>query len=945
MAICPTPTITATPITTPIGPGWFITVDCPGSAYIHYWTNIDPELIVDTPSVSFEYDAPSVIVSAWAFNPFTGLTMSATAVVSFPIPPPKQVATPTFTPVAGNYSSPKYVEILCATPDAAIIYTIDGTTPSETNGYRYDGFYVAVSSSTNLQAIACYTGMIDSAVASAQYNFWTPPPELYDTLNGGTFSVNYLIQLIDANSLATIIYTIDGSAPTHSGSTVTNGFIYTSSGIWLNTPQVDTFVHAVAFSGTDPDSSRAVFGPFTIDGTTSTTAAATPTLSPPPGTYPINTIITMSDSTPGAFGMFTIDGSLPLFRPGNIGGGIGSLFYNFPASVDIGTTPGTVELRVIAGVQGLNPSPDAGGAYTFFEVCATPGLNPPPGTYSSTQTVTIGCATLGATIRYTTDGSTPSETNGTIYTGVVSVPLGTVLRAIAYLPGMIDSPVVGGLYANSTLQCATPTFSPAAGTFTSTQQVTITSATAGASIVFTIDGTFPNDSDNPYIWNGTLYTSPVNVGQSLTIKAVAYKDGMTDSAMASATYVINYDPGPGPADSPWPMIGHDAQRTRCSQYSGFTTPPMIKWKYAGSFNVEFEPVIGTDGTVYVTDGSLLAVNPDGTLKWTYTNSLFTINCTPALASDGTIYVIDARGYLIAINADGTLKWSLQVMPGITCTTVTSPIIAPDGTLYLITLPNTYQSPCYMLAIHPDGTIKWTVTLQYLNTSPTIPNCISGMSPSLDAAGNIYTGQGVWGPVYGGYGYTYYAVIYNPNGTVNSSYESPAAFSISLNNQVNDVHGHVPGCVGQSGMLFIAGIVAPNPNNLSNWMFLDNVNTSAPALAADGSIYYGTYYGPQANKADGSTAWVPNNWGDTFTPTVDHQGNVFFGSTDYLMWAYDHFENTWWNFDCDGQNVTSILTIGTDGTIYVMGEYYLYALAASPTPPAIPAVIWHRSTIF
>jgi hypothetical protein len=861
--------------------------------------------------------------------------MSATAVVSFPIPPPTQVATPTFVPVAGYYSSPKYVEILCATPDAAIIYTIDGTTPSETNGYRYDGFYVVVSSSTNLQAIACYTGMIDSAVASAQYNFWTPPPELYDTLDGGIFSSNYLIQLIDANSLATIIYTLDGSAPTHSGSTVTNGFIYTSSGIWLNTPQVDTFVHAMAFFGTDPESVRVAFGPFTIGATTSTTA--TPTLSPPPGTYPINTIITISDSTPGAFGLFTLDGDLPSFDGGNIGSDIGSgngsMFYNFPVNVDIGTTPGTVELRVIAGVLGSNPSPDASGAYTLFEVCATPVLNPPPGTYSSTQTVAIGCAKLGATIRYTTDGSTPSETNGTIYTDVVSVPLGTVLRAIAYLPGLIDSPVVGGLYANSILQCATPTFSPAAGTFTSTQQVTITSATAGASIVFTIDGTFPNDSVNPFIWNGTLYTSPVNVGQSLTIKAVAYKDGMTDSAMASATYVINYDPGPGPADSPWPMIGHDAQRTRCSQYSGFTKPPMIKWKYAGSFNSEFEPVIGTDGTIYVTDGSLLAVNPDGTLKWTYTNSLFTINCTPALASDGTIYVIDARGYLIAINADGTLKWSLQVMPGITCITVTSPIIAPDGTVYIIVLPNSYQSPCYMLAIHYDGTVKWNRILSgYISGMDIYHVANTGQGPSLDASGNIYTAQEFWGA-----GYTnYYAEIYNPDGTLNSSYESPAAFSIQQN---------YDGCVGQGGMLFIAGLVVPNPNDLSHWLYLDGGDTSAPALAADGSIYYGTYYGPQANKADGSTAWVQNNWGSTSTPTVDHQGNVFFGSTYYLMWAYDHFENTWWNFDCDGQTETSIPTIGTDGTIYVTGEGYLYALAASPTPPAIPAVIWHRSTIF
>ena len=48
---------------------------------------------------------------------------------------------------------------------------------------------------------------------------------------------------------------------------------------------------------------------------------------------------------------------------------------------------------------------------------ATPTFTPPAGNYSSTQSVTISTTTPGASIRYTTDGSTPSSTTGTVYSG------------------------------------------------------------------------------------------------------------------------------------------------------------------------------------------------------------------------------------------------------------------------------------------------------------------------------------------------------------------------------------------------------------------------------------------------------------------------------------------------------------------------------------------------
>ncbi len=106
---------------------------------------------------------------------------------------------------------------------------------------------------------------------------------------------------------------------------------------------------------------------------------------------------------------------------------------------------------------------------------AAPVFSPAGGTYTSTQNVTITSATSSAAIRYTTDGSAPSETAGTLYTGTpVSIGSTTTLNAIAYESGFTDStsdqcdlhdqPAAPGGHVGQ----------PRAGTYTSAQNVTIT---------------------------------------------------------------------------------------------------------------------------------------------------------------------------------------------------------------------------------------------------------------------------------------------------------------------------------------------------------------------------------------------------------------------------------------------------------------------------------------
>ena len=79
---------------------------------------------------------------------------------------------------------------------------------------------------------------------------------------------------------------------------------------------------------------------------------------------------------------------------------------------------------------------------------------------------------------------------------------------------------------------ATPTFSPAAGTYTEVQNVEINCTTDGATIYYTTDGNDPTTSS-------AVYSTAIEVAQNMTIKAMAVKEGMTNSNVATAEYIIN----------------------------------------------------------------------------------------------------------------------------------------------------------------------------------------------------------------------------------------------------------------------------------------------------------------------------------------------------------------------------------------------------------------------
>src|SRR5208283_489983 len=135
------------------------------------------------------------------------------------------------------------------------------------------------------------------------------------------------------------------------------------------------------------------------------------------------------------------------------------------------------------------------------------------GTYTAPQTLTLSTTTPGATINYTLDGTKPSETAGTLYTAPIAISGTTTVKAIAYATGLTDSTVATATY---TIKAVAPSFSPAGGTYTAPQTVTLTTTTPGAHINYTLDGTAPSDTA------GTLYTAPISISGTTTVKAIAF---------------------------------------------------------------------------------------------------------------------------------------------------------------------------------------------------------------------------------------------------------------------------------------------------------------------------------------------------------------------------------------------------------------------------------------
>ncbi len=321
----------------------------------------------------------------------------------------------------------------------------------------------------------------------------------------GSYGPAQTVTISDATSGVTIYYTTNGTTPTTASSA------YSSP---ITVSATETLKALATHSG--DNNSAVASAVYTING-----AVATPGFSPAAGAYGPAQSVTISDATSGATIYYTTNGTTPTTA---------SSVYSSAITVSV-----TEILEALATKASYSNSAVGSAVYTINGAVATPGFSPAAGTYSSAQTVTITDSTSGATIYYTTNGTTPT-TASTAYSSAITVSATETLEALATKAGYSNSAVGSAAYTISVTQVATPGFSPAAGTYSSSQSVTISDATSGAAIYFTTNGSTPTTASS-------VYSSAISVTATETLKAIATHSGDTNSAVGSAVYTISSGSG------------------------------------------------------------------------------------------------------------------------------------------------------------------------------------------------------------------------------------------------------------------------------------------------------------------------------------------------------------------------------------------------------------------
>ena len=314
---------------------------------------------------------------------------------------------------------------------------------------------------------------------------------------------------------------------------------------------------------------------FTISGTTghrrlasvkvtfstSAAAVATPTFSLPNGTYVGTQSVGINCETTDATIYYTIDGTDPTSE---------STQYTGTISIT-----GSCTVKAIA-IKGSDKSSIATAKYTIVSISHA-GTEADPYTvadarvaidanYGVTDVYVKGVisqidsynATYGSiTYWISEDGTTTNQfevygglnLNNSQFTSIDDVVLGAEVVVFGNIKKYNDiyefdknNYLVS--YVAPTISVAAPVFSPEAGTYTESQNVTITCETQGANIYYTVDGTEPTKAS-------TQYTAAIEVNKTTTIKAVAYV-GEVSSRVETAIYEIQDPNAPGmSADNPY----------------------------------------------------------------------------------------------------------------------------------------------------------------------------------------------------------------------------------------------------------------------------------------------------------------------------------------------------------------------------------------------------------
>jgi len=244
----------------------------------------------------------------------------------------------------------------------------------------------------------------------------------------------------------------------------------------------------------------------------------------------------------------TIDGTPIVIPVADI-----SVFGLADVSREVNLDPGqhtvVIDAVLVPGAGGLESLVISSISIIEYMTVANPSFAPVTGTYVRTTKAGFDLPVVwrGASIRFTTDGTDPSATNGALYVGLFDIfPAGTAVgaqityKAIAYQSGKASSAVVTAVYtaAADSATLADVTCNRNAGALTNSTMTGITlthaSTSTGGTIWYTVDGSDPAPN-NP---NAKKYVSGIKILRACTLRARAFDTNGNSSAILERAYTV-----------------------------------------------------------------------------------------------------------------------------------------------------------------------------------------------------------------------------------------------------------------------------------------------------------------------------------------------------------------------------------------------------------------------
>lgn len=445
--------------------------------------------------------------------------------------------------------------------------------------------------------------------------------------------------------------------------------------------------------------------PVAISGPGYDWKVATPTFGVPEGSYNDSQWVVVTCATPGAVIHYTLDGNEPTESDPTIASGTG-------LTIDQSWT-----LRARAWKSGMPASNITSATYTLYLLVTW--MSPGATTYATPQNVTLATPSSGATIRYTTDGTTPTESS-TAYTAPIPVATTTTITARTFRTGWTPGMVASGTYTMNFGTLTAPTVDPATDTYPSDVAVTM-SAASGATIRYTTNGSSVSGSS-------PAYTGPIPLTATTTIKARAFHPDYAASAETTRTYTIVVAT---------PQLSHTAGTYPAGQVVAVTTATTgatLRYTLTGATPTEADAIVPAGGIVLGNFTLKVGAWKAGTQASAIVTAAYAVSGT------FTVPTVDTgSSHTLAVRGDGTvwawgIGWNGRLGDG---TGATWPLPGMLGTITGVTAVS--AGDAHSLAVTTAGDLwSWgynaTGQLGSGSTSDrTRPGLVSGLTGVVAAA--------------------------------------------------------------------------------------------------------------------------------------------------------------------------------------------------------------------